>query len=339
MTQWIDIDGSQGEGGGQILRTSLALSLATGRPFRIDAIRAGREKPGLLRQHLTAVHAAASVSGATIAGAELGSKTLSFEPGPVAGGEFHLAVGTAGSATLVLQTVLPALLRAARPSELVLEGGTHNPFAPPFDFLAQTFVPVLRQMGADVTLSLERYGFYPAGGGRFAVRVAPSTLCPLTLTDVTEPRITVRALVASLPENIAKRELGVVREWLGLDREQGEIVTVDRSAGPGNVVLIEINRGTVTEIVTGFGIKGVGAQMVASRACGEAQAYLTAGVPVGTYLADQLLIPMALSGGGEFRTQKPTLHTVTNASVVQRFLDVSIRIDRESDDAYRVTVS
>jgi RNA 3'-terminal phosphate cyclase (ATP) len=338
MTQWIDIDGSQGEGGGQILRTSLALSLATGRPFRIDAIRAGREKPGLLRQHLTAVHAAAAVSGATVAGAELGSKTLSFEPGPVAGGQFHLAVGTAGSATLVLQTVLPALLRAAGPSELILEGGTHNPFAPPFDFVAQTFVPVLRHMGADVALSLERYGFYPAGGGRFSVRVAPSELRPLTLTEVAEPRITVRALVASLPENIAKRELGVVLQWLGVDCEHGEIVTVDRSAGPGNVVLIEINRGTVTEIVTGFGMKGVGAQMVASRACGEAQAYLMAGVPVGTHLADQLLIPMALSGGGEFRTQKPTLHTVTNAGVVQRFLDISIRIDRESDDAYRITV-
>ena len=182
MTQWIDIDGSQGEGGGQILRTSLALSLATGRPFRIDGIRAGREKPGLLRQHLTAVHAAASVSGATVAGAELGSTTLSFEPGPVAGGEYHLAVGTAGSATLVLQTVLPALLRAVEPSELVLEGGTHNPFAPPFDFVAKTFVPVLRRMGADVTMSLERYGFYPAGGGRFSARVAPSALRPLSLT-------------------------------------------------------------------------------------------------------------------------------------------------------------
>jgi RNA 3'-terminal phosphate cyclase (ATP) len=338
MTRWIEIDGSQGEGGGQILRTSLALSLVTGRPFRIEAIRSGREKPGLLRQHLTAVHAAASVSGATVAGAELGSKTLSFEPGPVAGGEFHLAVGTAGSATLVLQTVLPALLGAAQPSTLVLEGGTHNPFAPPFDFVEKTFVPVLRKMGADVTLTLDRYGFYPAGGGRFTAHVVPSVLRPLTLTDVSSARIDVRALVASLPENIARRELGVVRQWLGLDREHGEVVTVDRSAGPGNVVLIEIDRGTVIEVVTGFGIKGVGAQMVASRACGEAQAYLTAEVPVGTHLADQLLIPLALAGGGEFRTQKPTLHTVTNADVVRQFLEVPIRIDRESDDAYRITV-
>ena len=138
MRELLTIDGSQGEGGGQILRTTLALSLVTGRPFRIDGIRAGRSKPGLLRQHLTAVHAAAQVSGATVSGGDLGSGTLTFHPGPVRGGDLSMAIGTAGSATLVLQAILPALLLAPEASRVVLEGGTHNPYAPPFDFLDRT---------------------------------------------------------------------------------------------------------------------------------------------------------------------------------------------------------
>ena len=219
MTEWITIDGSEGEGGGQILRTALALSLVTGRPFRIDGIRAGRKKPGLMRQHLTAVHAATAVSGARVSGADLGSRALSFEPGQVRGGDYRLAVGTAGSATLVLQTVLPALLFAREPSRLTLEGGTHNPIAPPFDFLARTFLPILRRMGASVDARLETYGFYPAGGGRFTVAIEPcTTLGRLSLLERGDTRVHARALVASLSENIAKRELSIVRERLGIDR-------------------------------------------------------------------------------------------------------------------------
>src|SRR5262245_54640574 len=142
MTDWITIDGSAGEGGGQILRTSIALSCVTGRPFRIDNIRAGRRKPGLLRQHLTAVQAATAIAAARVTGAEIGSRTLSFEPSQPRGGEYRLAVGTAGSATLVFQTILPALLFARERSDVTLEGGTHNPGAPPFDFLARAFLPI-----------------------------------------------------------------------------------------------------------------------------------------------------------------------------------------------------
>ena len=219
MSDWITIDGSEGEGGGQVLRTALALSLVTGRPFRIERIRAGRKKPGLLRQHLTAVQAAVEVSGAHVSGAELGSRSLSFEPAHVRGGDYRLAVGTAGSATLVLQAVLPALLAAHEPSRLTLEGGTHNPYAPPFDFLAKTFLPILRQMGAVVDVALETYGFYPAGGGRFTAAIEP---CPrlgrLALLERGQTQVHARALVALLGENIAKRELSVVRERLGIER-------------------------------------------------------------------------------------------------------------------------
>jgi len=164
----ITIDGSQGEGGGQILRSSLALSLVTGKPFSMEKIRAGREKPGLLRQHLTAVKAAAEVSRAQVEGNSIGSKTLFFVPGEIKAGSYRWAVGTAGSATLVLQTVLPCLLTADKTSNLILEGGTHNPYAPPYDFLAQAFLPVVNRMGPKASCSLERPGFYPAGGGKFA---------------------------------------------------------------------------------------------------------------------------------------------------------------------------
>jgi RNA 3'-terminal phosphate cyclase (ATP) len=339
MPDWITIDGSEGEGGGQILRTALALSLVTGRPFRIERIRAGRQKPGLLRQHLTAVNAAVEVSGGRVSGAELGSLALSFEPSQVRGGEYRLAVGTAGSATLVLQTVLPALLTAREPSQLTLEGGTHNPNAPPFDFLAQTFLPVLRRMGASVDVKLETYGFYPAGGGRFRVAIEPcGALGRVSLLERGQTRVHARALVASLPENIARRELSIVRERLGLERTVCRVETVDAFVGPGNVVMIVVEGESVNEVVTGFGVKGVTAEKVASDACDEVEAFLSAGVPVGIHLADQLLIPMALAGGGTFRSLKPTAHTATNADVIRRFLNVSIAIDHQRDEAYTVTV-
>jgi RNA 3'-terminal phosphate cyclase (ATP) len=339
MTNDIRIDGAAGEGGGQVLRTSLALSLVTGRPFHIERIRAGRAKPGLLRQHLTAVQAACTVGGAHVAGAELGSRELRFEPSPVKGGDYRFAVGTAGSATLVFQTLLPALLAASRTSRLMLEGGTHNPFAPTFDFLAKTFLPVLRRIGATVNTRLEAYGFYPAGGGRFVVEVEPSArLAPLTLLERGATRVSARALVASLPETIAKRELSIVRERLGLDRLVCHPLAVDGSRGPGNVLTITIESAHVTEIVTGFGVKGVAAEKVAADACEEATEYLSLDVPVGVHLADQLLLPLALGSGGTFRTLKPTPHTATNADVIRRFLPASIEIEHEAGGIYRVTV-
>ncbi|MBO0725661.1 MAG: RNA 3'-phosphate cyclase, partial [Blastocatellia bacterium] len=215
----ISIDGSFGEGGGQILRTALGLSLFTGQPFRIEKIRAGRRNPGLLRQHLTAVKAAAKISQAEAQGAHIGSTQLTFTPGRVAPGRYQFAVGTAGSATLVLQTILPALLISddqEQQTHLTLEGGTHNPFAPPFDFLVKAFLPLLERMGARIEARLERYGFYPAGGGRFEIAVTPvKKLEPIELNErgkILDRRAT--ALVAHLPHSIAERELGVVHKKL-----------------------------------------------------------------------------------------------------------------------------
>ena len=220
---FIEIDGGQGEGGGQVVRSSLTLSVATGRPVRVANVRAGRKKPGLLRQHLTAVRAAAAVGAAEVQGDALGSTALSFRPTGVVPGAFRFAVGTAGSATLVLQTVLPVLLTADRPSRLTLEGGTHNPFAPPFEFLDRAFLPPVNRMGPRVVATLEACGFFPAGGGRFTVEVTPAPrLTGLELLERGEPvGHNAVAVVANLDPRIADRELAVVAERLGWARAPG----------------------------------------------------------------------------------------------------------------------
>ena len=179
----LTIDGSLGEGGGQVLRSALALSILTGRPFRIEKIRAGRKKPGLLRQHLTAVQAAARISGADVQGATMRSTELVFEPGEIQPGEHHFSIGTAGSTTLVAQTVLVPLLRAKEPSRVVIEGGTYNSSAPPFDHFARSFAPILERMGAQLDVRLVRPGFHPAGGGRIEVDIEPSKLAPSELEE------------------------------------------------------------------------------------------------------------------------------------------------------------
>jgi RNA 3'-terminal phosphate cyclase (ATP) len=336
----LTLDGSLGEGGGQILRTSLALSLVTGTPFRLERIRAKRSKPGLLRQHLTAVQAAAIVGAADVDGAVLTSEAITFRPSTIAPGDYRFAVGTAGSTMLVLQTVLPALAIASGPSRLVLEGGTHNPFAPPFDFLARAFLPLLARMGPRVDVTLERPGFYPAGGGRVVVSIEPArTLAPITLDDRGETCVRrATALVASLDRRIGERELQVVRTKLGWDESTCEVQALNGSAGPGNALLVEIGSTHVTELFTGFGEHGVRAEQVAGAVVDEARRYLAADVPVGTHLADQLLIPMAMAGSGSFRTQALTRHSTTNAEVVQRFLDVPIAVKQEDRDRTHVRI-
>ncbi|MEL6339276.1 MAG: RNA 3'-terminal phosphate cyclase [Myxococcota bacterium] len=327
----IEIDGSMGEGGGQILRSSLALSALTGKAFSIKGIRAGRKKPGLMRQHLTAVRAAAEICSAKVRAAELSSQELTFEPGDVVGGDYHFAVGTAGSACLVLQTVLPPLLRTPQPSRLVLEGGTHNPYAPPFDFLSETFLPVLSRMGVKVEARLDRVGFYPAGGGRIEVAIAPShRLKPLTLMERgAHDSIEASVLLAELPKAVAAKEVEYLSRDLGLDASSIEVIDIKDSPGPGNVILIRVKNNHHTEVFTGFGQKGVPASRVVGELATSVTSYLKKAAPVGVYLADQLIIPLAMAGGGSFRTVGVTAHTSTNVEVVTRFLDVSIDVQRQ----------
>ncbi len=334
----ITIDGSYGEGGGQVLRTSLALSLTTGMSFRIKNIRAGRKKPGLLRQHLTAVNAAAEIGQARVDGAVLGSKELSFEPGEIAPGEYRFAVGTAGSATLVLQTILPALLTATGQSKLILEGGTHNPYAPPFEFLQRVLLPIINRMGPTVIADLERPGFYPAGGGRFNVEIAPcSNLRRIDITERGEVhRCSARALVAKLPAHIGARELKVIERELGWAEEHLKVEEVTSSYGPGNALMIEIECDNITEVFTAFGERGVRAEDVAGKAVEQVRQYLQASVPVGPHLADQLLLPFALAGGGSFRTLPLSNHARTNLDVLGKFLDLDMKTEQQGKEEWLV---
>lgn len=337
----IVIDGSHGEGGGQVLRTSLALSLVTGKPFRIDNIRAKRKSPGLLRQHLTAVNAAARVGAASVDGASMGATSMTFVPQTLCAGYYTFAIGTAGSTTLVLQTILLPLCVAGEPSTVEIEGGTHNPAAPPFDFLAKAFLPLLQRMGANVEVELVRPGFYPAGGGKIVAKITPAKrLARLELDDrgALVSR-SARAVVANLPYSIAQREARTAAEILGWhddDRVEAHTLASD-TPGPGNAITIVVASEHVTEVFTGFGERGVRAEAVAANAANEAKRYLDSSVAVGEHLADQLLLPMALGEGGSFTTFPPSSHTTTNVEIIRKFVDVGIAV--EVGEVTRIAVS
>jgi RNA 3'-terminal phosphate cyclase (ATP) len=318
----IDLDGSEGEGGGQILRSALSLSAITGAPFQLFKIRANRRRPGLRRQHLTCVLAVAELTGAEVEGAEIGSRKLVFTPRRAAvAGDYHFDIGTAGSTTLLLQAALWPLAHAGAVSgdrsTVTVTGGTHNPMAPPFEFLAQTFAPAIRRGGVELIVELERAGFYPKGGGRIRAAIAAEKPSPIALAERGEPGGR-RAVVvlANLAEHIARREIAVLAEQLDVAAAE---VQRPKCRGAGNLVHVILPHAEITEVVTGFGERGRPAEHVAATAAAEALAYLESDAPVGEHLADQLVIPLAL-GGGEVRCTAPSLHTRTNIAVVSRFL-------------------
>lgn len=337
----IIIDGSQGEGGGQMLRTALSLSLVTGKPFRMHDIRGKRSRPGVMRQHVTAVEAACAIGGAECAELAVGASDLTFVPGRVEPGEYRFAVGTAGSTSLVFQTLLPPLMLAERPSRLVLEGGTHNIHAPPFDFVERVFLPVINRMGPQVTARLDRPGFYPAGGGRIEIDIVPSaSLARLDLVERGQRRrVEARAVIAALPDDIASRELAAVEKILGWPGESCRIDKLPDEVGPGNIVILEADFDHCTEIVSGFGKLGVSAQSVGDKAAKRMAGYLASEAFAGPYLGDQLLLPMALAGGGRFTTVKPSQHARTGAEVIAKFLDVFVAFDERDNDRHVVEVS
>ncbi len=335
----IEIDGLQG--GGQLLRTALALSLYTGESFLMTDIRGRRSRPGLMRQHLTAIEAARQVGDAQVQGAEAGSGTLRFEPRVLRGGNFHWPIGTAGSTTLVLQTILPVLWKADLPSTIRLEGGTHNPQAPCADFLIESFSPLMQRRGLQAEIRLERHGFYPAGGGELNVTVQPSKqLQPLTLRQRGElKRVSATALISAIPGLVAERELASVQRYLRLNADQLHHRQARPVSGPGNALMVKVESEQVCEIFTAFGEKRVSAERVAELVCNEARAYLAADVAVGAHLADQLLLPLALAGGGEFSTLAPTEHARTNAALIEKFLPVEIDFREEKADHWLAIVS
>lgn len=337
----ITIDGSEGEGGGQVLRNACALSLVTGQPFRITNIRGGREKPGLMRQHLTAIEAACALGGAECEGLELHSTELVFRPGRVVAGDYRFAVGTAGSTGLVLQTVLMPLLFADGPSHLVLEGGTHNMMAPPFDFIERVFLPVLNRMGPTVEARLIRHGFYPKGGGRIEVDIVPAPLRALEcLERGALQEVSATALFAGLPADIALREVKTARALLPDWAEEAfRVRQLPEEVGPGNALLLEARFERVSEIVTGFGKLGVSAESLAKTAAQRMTGFLASTAFAGPYLADQLLLPFALAGGGAFTTVKPSQHARTAADVIALFTDKRFIFDQQASGAHLVRLA
>ncbi len=340
QSNMLTIDGSHREGGGQILRTSLSLSMCRHQPFRIINIRAARRQPGLRPQHLAAVRAAATIAGAKVDGDTIGSRALTFAPGEIQSGAYRFDIGTAGSTTLVLQTVLPALLTAAGSSHLTLTGGTHNPLAPPFEFLQRAFVPLINRMGAKLAVRLDRPGYFPAGGGLLDVRIEPAAqLAPLHLPERGAVHaIRAWATVANLPEHIARRELAVLKERLDLASDDLRAHIEQEAAGPGNVVTVEAACEHITEVFTGFGERGVRAETVSERLAHRVQRYLAAEVAVGEHLADQLLVPMALAGEGAFLTLKLSRHALTNIDVIRSFMDIGIEQHEVAPDRWRVVL-
>ncbi|HEY4090798.1 MAG TPA: RNA 3'-terminal phosphate cyclase [Luteibacter sp.] len=335
----IEIDGHAG--GGQLLRTALALSLCTGEPFAMDGIRGKRERPGLLRQHLTAVEAARDIGGATVEGALPGSMALRFTPGGIRGGDHRWTIGTAGSTTLVLQTVLPALWMHGVAASLAIEGGTHNPQAPSADFIADAFLPVMAKMGLEASFALDSHGFYPAGGGCIRLDLhtssRPAALDLSTRGEIVEKHA--RAIVSAIPSKIGERELIVAKARLGLVEGEASLHAVHGAVGPGNALSIRFRAEHGTAVFTGFGEKRVTAEAVAERACAQARAWLDAGVVADTYLADQLLLPMALAGGGSFTTLTPSDHARSNAALIEKFLPVEFEFRDDGRGRWTVAVS
>ena len=343
----IEIDGSQGEGGGQIIRSSLALSAVTGKPFKITNIRAGRKKSGLKRQHVTGANAAREVCGGAVVGAELNSSELTFIPGPIQTRDFPFKIGTAGSTTLVAQTVLPALMMAEKPSSITIEGGTHNPGGPPFDFLERVYLPQVEKMGPKFKAEIESYGFYPVGGGKIKIEITPCpALSGLSLMQRQhKTKAKLMALVSKLPLHIADRELDIIRRKGKWHQSECYPIEIKNSPGPGNVVMMEFNSGNVSEIITGYGSPGVRAEDVARKTYREAKPYLAWDYPVGEYLADQLLLPMGLAAGredapvsSEFVTGPLSLHATTHIDILKRFLDINVVVDKIELGVVRVEV-
>jgi RNA 3'-terminal phosphate cyclase (ATP) len=335
----IEIDGA--DGGGQLLRTALSLSLCTGTSFAMQRIRAKRAKPGLMRQHLTAVNAAARIGNAYVEGAELGATTLRFEPGAVVAGDYQFSTGSAGSTTLVLQTVLPPLWRCAAPSRLRLEGGTHNPLAPSADFIAETYLPALRRIGIEASLQLERPGFFPAGGGILHATVSPAPDLRHVEFDTRGElqSIEATALLSGLSSSIGERELRALASAFELSQSALHLRQVRPSIGPGNALLLRMRHAQHTETFTGHGERGLSAEAVAAKLADEARAYLASPACVAEHLSDQLLLPMALAGGGAFTTHVISDHLRSNARLIEKFLPVEIDWTQQAEGTWRVRIA
>ncbi len=335
----LQIDGSQGEGGGQILRTSLSMAMVTGTDIKIGNIRAGRARPGLMRQHLACVKAAQAISHAEVSGAKVGSTEIIFKPGALHMGEYEFSVGTAGSTMLIFQTVLPALAMTKGESMLKFHGGTHNMLAPSFDFVALAFAPLLKRMGVSMDMKLIRHGFYPQGGGEWHVRLKSSgRLKALELLEAGELNSREAVVTsANIPAHIAVRETEQISKLCGWARDETRSESVE-SMGSGNIVSMRLHYRHCSEVFEQVGKVGLSAERVARSAVKDMRRYQANGAVVGVHLADQLMLPMAIGEGGVIRTLKPSHHSITNSDVIHLFTDKRFRFEELAKDFWEIRV-
>lgn len=333
-TLMLVIDGSRGEGGGQILRTALAMSLLTKTPIQIHKIRANRKpKPGLQPQHLMGVRAAAEIGNARVDGDRIGSSALSFIPGDITGGDYRFPIRTAGATSLVLHTVyLPLFLGAKEPSRVIIEGGTHVSHSPCYHFLERTWAKYLGRLGLPITLRMNRPGFYPRGGGEIEATINPvEKVSAVNFTDsVTHTRAEVVGAVAGLDADVGKR---LARKATVLLRDQGlevESSVEEWENGPAAIVMITLPGGPVPALVSGLGSRGKPADAVAADAVAELKPHLASHAPVDPHSADQLLLPLAFADGESvFHVSEVTQHLLTNADVIQMFGRATVEIEGE----------
>jgi RNA 3'-terminal phosphate cyclase (ATP) len=324
----VELDGSLGEGGGQILRTSLTLSLLTGQPFHLRHVRARRSKPGLQPQHLMSVRSAAKIGGARVRGDSVGSSDLQFEPGEVSAGTYHFDIGTAGSTGLVLQTLyLPLALRGSAPSEVTLIGGTHVTTSPCFHFLDVTWRAYLERFGLRLSLRMQRPGFYPRGGGVVVAHVQPAErLRGVTLTRRGEVKVHGFSAIAGLPEHVARRQARRAAFRLEQFGVAADVREEEWQGGPGSVLALVVETGPAPALFFGLGARGKPAEVVADEAADQAIAYLRAApAAVDAHSADQIVLLLALAEGpSEYTTAAITQHLLTNIATIRRFIEREI---------------
>jgi RNA 3'-terminal phosphate cyclase (ATP) len=351
----VDLDGSAGEGGGQILRTALSLSAVTGRPFAIDRIRANRIKPGLRPQHREAARAVARIVDAQLAGDEVGSTQLEFTPRqPPRPGAWAFDIGTAGSTPLLLQTVCWPLALSSGTSSLTLRGGTHLDHAPSFHYLALVWAPAVARLGFRVSVELQAAGFYPEGGGEFTARIEPaSPLPPLDLRHRgTLLEVEVVSMVGGLGYEVAERQAARALRRLrdhGIAAEAERLPVPSRASKGGHVLIVS----TFERTRAGHGAvtaRERSPEDTADLAVEAFRAYLSGGAAVDRHLGDQLLVPAALVASGRlpgpagvvpsvrYTVSEVTPHLLTNADVVRRFLDVHISVEGQLGEEGEVRV-
>jgi RNA 3'-terminal phosphate cyclase (ATP) len=366
----LTIDGSHGEGGGQVLRSALSLSLLTGQAICIEHIRARRPKPGLQAQHLAGVRAASQVGAATVEGDTFGSPTLSFAPQGMFPGQYVWDVaeerGSAGAATLVLQTVLlPLAVMFQVPgskfhvpgyaqhgtrttphgsSRLTVLGGTHVPWSPPYHYVEQVYLPTLARLGLQASVQIERWGWYPQGGGLVQAQVTGSNQ-PMAGLNLTERgqlrRLHGLSAVSNLPVSIAERQRARAEGFLRPRGFAPHIELVEAPArGPGTVVFLVAEYEQALAGFAALGARGKPAEKVAEEACAQFIAHHQSGAAVDPHLADQLILPLALAAGpSAFTTSQITQHLLTNIWVVEQFLPVRFQVEGQEGEFGRVSVT